>query len=169
MSWEQRKLGEISQSFSGGTPCVGIREYYGGEIPFIRSAEINSEETELFLTEKGLNESSAKIVNIGDILYALYGATSGEVSRAKIKGAINQAVLAIIPDKEFDAEYLVTWLYKNKQSIIDTFLQGGQGNLSGNIVKNLTVSLPLSKEQYTIGRLFWIIDSLLSLHQRKPF
>ena len=165
--WEQRKLGEISQSFSGGTPCVGIREYYGGEIPFIRSAEINSEETELFLTEKGLNESSAKIVNIGDILYALYGATSGEVSRAKIKGAINQAVLAIIPNKEFDAEYLVTWLYRNKQSIIDTFLQGGQGNLSGNIVKNLTVSLPLSKEQYTIGRLFWIIDSLLSLHQRK--
>lgn len=165
--WEQRKLGEISQSFSGGTPCVGIREYYGGEIPFIRSAEINSEETELFLTEKGLKESSAKIVNIGDILYALYGATSGEVSRAKIKGAINQAVLAITPDKEYDAEYLVTWLYKNKQGIIDTFLQGGQGNLSGNIVKNLIVSFPMTKEQYKIGRLFWIIDSVLSLHQRK--
>ena len=167
--WEQRKLGEISQSFSGGTPCVGIREYYGGEIPFIRSAEINSEETELFLTEKGLKESSAKIVNIGDILYALYGATSGEVSRAKIKGAINQAVLAITPDKEYDAEYLVTWLYKNKQGIIDTFLQGGQGNLSGNIVKNLIVSFPMTKEQYKIGRLFWIIDSVLSLHQRKSF
>ena len=165
--WEQRKLGEISQSFSGGTPCVGIREYYGGEIPFIRSAEINSEETELFLTEKGLKESSAKIVNIGDILYALYGATSGEVSRAKIKGALNQAVLAITPDKEYDAEYLVTWLYKNKQGIIDTFLQGGQGNLSGNIVKNLIVSFPMTKEQYKIGRLFWIIDSVLSLHQRK--
>jgi len=167
--WEQRKLGEISQSFSGGTPCVGIREYYGGEIPFIRSAEINSEETELFLTEKGLKESSAKIVNLGDILYALYGTTSGEVSRAKIKGAINQAVLAITPDKEYDAEYLVTWLYKNKQGIIDTFLQGGQGNLSGNIVKNLIVSFPMTKEQYKIGRLFWIIDSVLSLHQRKSF
>lgn len=165
--WEQRKLGEISQSFSGGTPSVGIREYYGGEIPFIRSAEINNEETELFLTEKGLKESSAKIVDIGDILYALYGATSGEVSRAKIKGAINQAVLAITPDKEYDAEYLVTWLHKNKQRIIDTYLQGGQGNLSGNIVKNLMVRFPLTKEQYKIGRLFWIIDSLLSLHQRK--
>ena len=167
--WEQRKLGEISQSSSGGTPSVGIREYYGGEIPFIRSAEINNEGTELFLTEKGLKESSAKIVDIGDILYALYGATSGEVSRAKIKGAINQAVLAITPDKEYDAEYLVTWLHKNKQRIIDTYLQGGQGNLSGNIVKNLMVRFPLTKEQYKIGRLFWIIDSLLSLHQRKPF
>lgn len=119
------------------------------------------------MTEKGLKESSAKIVNLGDILYALYGATSGEVSRAKIKGAINQAVLAITPDKEYDAEYLVTWLYKNKQGIIDTFLQGGQGNLSGNIVKNLIVSFPMTKEQYKIGRLFWIIDSVLSLHHRQ--
>lgn len=50
--WEQRKLGEVSESYSGGTPSVGVKEYYGGKIPFIRSAEINSEITELFLTKK---------------------------------------------------------------------------------------------------------------------
>lgn len=75
--WEQRKLGEVSESYSGGTPSVGVKEYYGGKIPFIRSAEINSEITELFLTEEGLKNSSARLVGVGDILYALYGATSG--------------------------------------------------------------------------------------------
>jgi Restriction endonuclease S subunits len=53
-AWEQRKLGEVTESFSGGTPSVGKVEYYGGDIPFIRSAEINSDSTELFLTKKDL-------------------------------------------------------------------------------------------------------------------
>ena len=62
--WEQRKLGEISTSYSGGTPSVGVKEYYSGEIPFIRSAEINSNTTELFLTKYGLEHSSAKMVEV---------------------------------------------------------------------------------------------------------
>ena len=96
--WEEKKLGEVSTSFSGGTPAAANKKYYGGEIPFIRSAEINSDTTELFLTKEGLDNSSAKLVKEGDILYALYGATSGEVGISKINGAINQAVLSIIPE-----------------------------------------------------------------------
>lgn len=102
--WEQRKVGEVSESYSGGTPSVGVKEYYGGQIPFIRSAEINSEITELFLTEEGLKNSSVRLVAVGDILYALYGATSGEVGRARLKGAINQAILAIKPHTDCDSE-----------------------------------------------------------------
>lgn len=83
-AWEQRKLGDVSESYSGGTPSVGNKSYYGGSIPFIRSAEINSESTELFLTEEGLSNSSARMVSKGDILYALYGATSGEAGRSHI-------------------------------------------------------------------------------------
>src|SRR5699024_10036788 len=95
--WEQRKLGEVSNSYSGGTPSVGKKEYYKGDIPFIRSAEINSDSTELTISEVGLNNSAAKIVEVGDILYAMYGATSGEVGISRINGAINQAILAIQP------------------------------------------------------------------------
>ena len=79
------KLGEVSESYSGSTPSVGNKSYYGGSIPFIRSAEINSESTELFLTEEGLTNSSARMVSKGDILYALYGATSGETGRSWLK------------------------------------------------------------------------------------
>lgn len=167
VSWEQRKLGEISDSYSGGTPPVGIKEYYGGQIPFIRSAEINSEITELFITEDGLKNSSARIVDIGDILYALYGATSGEVGRARLKGAINQAILSIKPHTGYDSEYLAQWLRKSKQSIIETYLQGGQGNLSGAIVKELSVYFPSLKEQQAVGAYFRQLDNLITLHQRE--
>lgn len=166
-AWEQRKLREITQSYSGGTPTVGKKEYYGGDIPFIRSGEISSDKTELFITTEGLNNSSAKMVEKGDILYALYGATSGEVSVSKLKGAINQAVLAIQPDQNHDSQFLMQWLSKNKKNIIGTYLQGGQGNLSGNIIKELFVNFPPHDEQQAIGHLFANLNHLITLHQRK--
>ena len=166
-SWEQRRLGEISESYSGGTPSVGNESYYGGDIPFIRSAEISSDSTELRLTEKGLDNSSAALVESGCVLYALYGATSGEVAISRIRGAINQAILAIVPSKNNNAEFIAAWLRREKPKILDTYLQGGQGNLSGAIVKDLTLALPSGEEQSRIGALFQKLDSLIALHQRE--
>ena len=166
--WEQRKLGDITESFSGGTPSASNKAYYGGEIPFIRSGEINDDSTELCITNEGLNNSSAKVVNKGDILYALYGATSGEVGISQINGAINQAILAIIPTKNDDSYLITQWLKKQKNSIISTYLQGGQGNLSGGIVKDLRISLPVNKdEQKKIGKFFKALDDAIDLQQHK--
>lgn len=165
--WEQRKLGEITDMYSGGTPTVGNKEYYNGDIPFIRSGEISSYKTELFITKEGLNNSSAKMIAEGDILYALYGATSGEVSISNLKGAINQAILAIKPHQNYDSQFLMQWLRKSKESIISAYLQGGQGNLSGNIIKHLIIDLPSFDEQRYIGCYFKKIDNLITLHQRK--
>ena len=167
--WEQRKLGDVSESYSGGTPSVGNKSYYGGSIPFIRSAEINNESTELFLTEEGLTNSSARMVSKGDILYALYGATSGETGRSRINGAINQAILAILPHDGYDSEFLMQWLRKSKQNITEVYLQGGQGNLSGAIVKALEVNFPSLAEQQQIGNYFQSLDHLITLHHRKPW
>ena len=168
-AWEQRKLGEISISYSGGTPSVTNKEYYNGSIPFIRSGEIYNYFTELTLSKKGLKYSSARMVNEGDILYALYGATSGEVSRSKINGAINQAILAIIPKKDFDPEAIMQYLNLNKDSIIDKYLQGGQGNLSGAIIKSIGIMIPKTEEQKKIGEFFERLDRLITLHQRLYF
>ena len=167
-AWEQRKLGEITESYSGGTPSVANHSYYGGSIPFIRSAEINSINTELYLTEEGLNSSSAKLVEEGDILYALYGATSGEVGISQINGAINQAILAIKPKSKYDPNFIMQWLRRQKNSIISTYLQGGQGNLSGAIVKDLILSVPIEyDEQIRIGAFFKQLDNTIALHQRQ--
>ena len=160
-------MGEVTTSYSGGTPDVSNCEYYGDEIPFIRSGEINNFHTDLFITEKGLVNSSAAMVKEGDILYALYGATSGEVSRSKLKGAINQAILAILPKAKYDSEYIAQWLKTKKRYIVDTYLQGGQGNLSGNIVKDFIVDFSSYNEQLRIGNFASSLDHLITLHQRK--
>jgi type I restriction enzyme S subunit len=165
--WEENILGDVTKSYSGGTPMVWHSEYYGGQIPFIRSAEINSNSTEISITQKGFENSSAKMVIAGDILYALYGATSGEVGRARIAGAINQAILAIRPEDSYDAEFLMQWLRKQKEIIISTYLQGGQGNLSGAIVKDLRIFASCYDEQRKIGELIKNLDALIALHQRK--
>ena len=165
--WEERKLGEITTSYSGGTPSAGNSSYYKGDIPFIRSGEINSSKTELFLTEEGFNNSSAKLVEVGDILYALYGATSGEVGISQINGAINQAILAIKPIEGYESQFIMQWLKLQKQKIIGKYLQGGQGNLSGTIVKDLFLRIPDSKEQKKIGQFFKQLDDTIALHQRK--
>ncbi|WP_282800609.1 restriction endonuclease subunit S [Lactococcus lactis] len=165
--WELRKLGELTTSFSGGTPSAGNSSYYKGDIPFIRSGEINSDKTELFLTEAGLKNSSAKMVSVGDVLYALYGATSGEVGISQINGAINQAILAIKPCDGYNSHFLMQWLKLQKQKIIDKYLQGGQGNLSGSIVKNLVLNVPNFEEQKKIGAFFKQLDDTITLHQSK--
>lgn len=151
-AWEQRRLGEVSCSYSGGTPSAGNKEYYGGMIPFIRSGEISSSCTELFLTEKGFENSSASMIDEGDILYALYGATSGEVSKAKIRGAINQAILAIKPIEGYESEYILQYLQNMKGRILARYLQGGQGNLSAKIIKELIIHCPGTFEQKQIGQ-----------------
>jgi len=164
-TWEKKRLGDVVECYSGGTPLVEVSDFYGGKIPFIRSAEINSNSTELYLTEKGLKNSSAKLVDIGNVLYALYGATSGEVGRARFCGAINQAILSIIPNANYDAEFIMQLLKRLKLKIIGTYLQGGQGNLSGAIIKDLNILFPSFNEQVKLGNYFQNLDKIITLHQ----
>lgn len=159
--WEEKKLFEVATSFSGGTPKSGDPTYYGGNIPFIRSGEIHDNKTALFLTEKGLNNSSAKLVNKGDLLYALYGATSGEVGIARIDGAINQAILCI-RSEEIDTCFLCGYLEHMKGAITSKYLQGGQGNLSGDIIMSINIPHPSPAEQQKIADCLSELDALIA-------
>ena len=172
-NWKSYQLGEITKTFSGGTPKSNNSNYYNGDIPFIRSGEISKQFTELKITENALNNSSAKLVEKGDLLYALYGATSGEVAISKINGAINQAVLCIKSEESIN--FLLNFLRLQKQHILKTYIQGGQGNLSASIVKGITIKLPCKEEQTKIGNFLDKVEILIekqtnkveSLKQRK--
>lgn len=155
--WEEKKLGEMGTFFSGGTPLTTKRQYFNGNIPFIRSGELNADSTEQYISEEGLKNSSAKMVEIGDLIYALYGATSGEVAISKIKGAINQAILCIRTN--LDNTFLLNYLILNKENILKTYLQGGQGNLSAEIIKSLIVPVPKLNEQVKISNFLSAINS----------
>jgi len=165
--WIQAPLKDIATSFSGGTPNVLNKDFYNGDIPFIRSGEINRAETELFLSDLALQKSSAKRVIKGTILYALYGATSGDVAISQISGAINQAILAIIPNNKMSNIFLFYTLAHQKETIKNKFLQGGQGNLSGQIIKNLSISFPCLSEQKNIAECFTTIDDLIDKTKQK--
>lgn len=160
--WEEKKMGDVCNTFSGGTPKSGEGRYYeNGTINFIRSGEIHSSNTELSITEDGLNESSAKLVVIGDILYALYGATSGEVDISKINGAINQAILCIRPIDGYDRKFIVEILRYNKENILRKYLQGGQGNLSAQIIQGLHFEFPCLVEQQKIAECLSLLDDVI--------
>lgn len=160
--WKSIHLGDECVFFSGGTPKSTDSSYYGGSIPFIRSGEIHGEKTELFLTEAGLQNSSAKMVSKGDLLIALYGATSGEVDISKIDGAINQAILCIRP-YDMSKQYLRYLLEDSKDDIINTYLQGGQGNLSAEIIKNLRVDIPDSTAQSSVVEFLSMIERRIGM------
>ena len=160
---KRKKLSEIAKVFSGGTPKSSEKQYYSDkEIPFIRSGEIGQEFTELFISKLGLSESSAKMVEVGDLLYALYGANSGECAISKINGAINQAILCIRSD-QINIKFLFYILSWKKDDIVSKYLQGGQGNLSAEIIKKVEVQFPPEELQMKIVDILSTEDRKISL------
>lgn len=158
--WKSKSIGKACKMFSGGTPDTSKKEFYGGTIPFIRSAEINKSSTELFITEEGFKNSSAKMVKKGDILIALYGANSGEVALSKIDGAINQAILCL--RHETNNAFVYHYFTHMKNRIISKYIQGGQGNLSGQIIKSVNLYFPKTEEQQKVADCLSEIDTMIT-------
>ena len=163
--WEKKKLEKICTFFSGGTPTSSNKNYYNGNIPFIGSGNIFDSKVDKYINEDALKSSSSKLIKKGDILYALYGANSGDVAISKISGAINQAILCIkTKENKF---FLYQVLSYKKTSIVNTYLQGGQGNLSSKIVKKLKVAFPPLHEQQKIANFLSSIDTQLQTLEKK--
>jgi len=168
VEWEVKRLGKIAITFSGGTPATSNRDYYGDEIDWITSGDLNKSQilsVDGKITKKGLENSAAKQVTEGTLLMALYGATAGVTAITRIDAAINQAVLAIIT-KHDSTEYLIQILTSKKEWIIKTYTQGGQPNLSGEIVRQLLLPLPRLSEQRAIAAALSDVDALINALDR---
>ena len=150
--------------FSGGTPSSSKKEYYDGNIPFIRSGELHDDQTELFITEDGLKNSAAKMVEVGDLLLALYGATSGDIAISKINGAINQAILCIRTEQS--KKFIESIWYKHAGKLLQTYLQGGQGNLSADIVKNISFYFATIEEQKKLAKFISLLDERIATQNK---
>lgn len=162
--WGKYKLSDVCSFFSGGTPSSSKKEYYDGSIPFIRSGELHMNKTELFITEEGLNNSAAKMVEIGDLLLALYGATSGDIAISQIKGAINQAILCIRTTQ--NKKFIESVWKKHVEKLLQTYLQGGQGNLSADIVKNISFYFTNSSEQMKLAKFISLLDERIATQNK---
>ena len=162
--WKKCRLSEICSFFSGGTPSSSKKEYYDGDIPFIRSGELHEEQTELFITEAGLKNSAAKMVEVGDLLLALYGATSGDIAISKMNGAINQAILCIRTKQ--NKKFIESIWHKHVRRLLQIYLQGGQGNLSADIVKNISFSFACIEEQEKLAKFISLLDERISTQNK---
>lgn len=162
--WEEKKIGELFRTYSGGTPLKSQKDYYeGGNIPWLRSGEVCQQyitETEMFITQKGMDNSSAKYFPSNTVVVAMYGATAAQVGILKISATSNQAVCGILPNDNYLSEFVYYWfLYKQKE--LASQAQGGaQPNISQVKIKNIMIPVITLEEQHQI------VQTLDSLSQK---
>ncbi|MBR0055205.1 MAG: restriction endonuclease subunit S [Bacteroidales bacterium] len=171
VQWRKVRLGEvIDDSYAGGTPNRSRSDYFGGDIPWVSSGEVNNPEihsTIENITIEGLNNSSAKWIPENSILVALYGATAGQVSMLRIKATSNQAVLAVIPNAEIaDTKFLFYQIVYNKDNLLYLAQGSGQPNLSKNLVDRLEISIPDLSEQRRIASILSGIDGKIAAEEK---
>ena len=153
--WELTTLGELGEWSSGGTPSRKKLEYYGGDIPWIKTGDLTDgiiEEIEETITQEGLTSSSAKIFPTGSLVVAMYGATIGKLGILKEDAATNQAcgVLKLASITEELISYLFYYLLRSREDLRMIGQGGAQPNISQSILKDYSCPLPPLNEQKRI-------------------
>lgn len=169
-NWVWVRSGHVAKWGSGGTPSRKRLEYYGGDIPWIKTGELNdgivnaSEET---ITEEGLQNSSAKIFPKGSIVIAMYGATIGKLGILGIDATTNQACAVGQPYDFLNSKYMFYYFLARRSDLIVLGKGGAQPNISQTIIKDFPFALPPLNEQKRIAekveRLFAKIDEAKQL------
>lgn len=172
--WSIKQLGEIAKVTSGGTPNRDNIAYWdNGSIPWIRTTDVqncvlNLEDTQEFITELGLKNSSAKLLPVGTILLAMIGQgkTRGQVALMKFQATTNQNSAAIILNKDNDPEFHFNYLLSQYQNIRGASNSAGQSNLSGSLVKEIKVPVPPLSEQKKIAQILSTWDKAISTTEK---
>ena len=169
--WEYKKLGEVLETTSGGTPSKSHKEYYeGGTIPWLRSGEVSKGDiydAELYITEKGLKKSSAKLFPIDTVLIAMYGATVGQVGILKSTLCTNQAICGILPNKDFHPNFLKYVLLANKKNYLKQAMGGAQPNISQQVIKSTYIPIVKFSEQESVVSELDKINELIRLKKEQ--
>ncbi|WP_109772201.1 restriction endonuclease subunit S [Neisseria sicca] len=146
--WEVKSLGEIALTSSGGTPTSTVQEYYkGGNIPWVNSGELNNNfivHTDNFITQTGMDNSSAKLVSEKSILLAMYGATAGKTSLISFKTTTNQAICSILPKDMNYRVYIKSYLDNMYLYLVQLSSGSARDNLSQDKIKRLHLVIPES-------------------------
>lgn len=152
----EKRIIELCRISSGGTPSRRRRDYYeNGSIPWIKTGELKNKiifDTEEKITEEALENSSAKLYDIGSIIIAMYGATIGKTSKLGIKASTNQAcaVLYDINNEIIYTDYLWEYMQVQIEKLKGLAYGSAQPNLNAGIISNYKIPLPPLKIQTQI-------------------
>lgn len=150
--WEWCRMGCIGDWGAGATPAKGNSEYYGGDILWLRTGELNNGvvyDTEIKITQKALRECSLRLNKVGDVLIAMYGATIGKVAIAGNEMTSNQACCACTPFGVFNY-YLFYYLMGSQTDFIKKGEGGAQPNISREKLISHLMPIPPLNEQHRI-------------------
>lgn len=168
---EYTSIGESCSVVSGGTPSRSKNEYWeNGNIPWIKIGNIKSKyvnEYDELITEQGLNNSSAKLLEKGTILYTIF-ATLGEVGILDIEACTNQAIAGInITDPRITIDYLYYYL-KSKKDYVNNIGRGvAQNNINLTTLKNFEIPLIDVDKQLNIVEILEKVERMICLKEKK--
>ena len=173
--WKKVKLGEICERVtSGGTPKANVSSYYNPPtIAWLKTKEVNYcriTETENYISEEGLKNSSAKLISPNSVIIAMYGQgdTAGRVAINKIPLATNQACCNLTIDKsKADYEFIYYQLCTLYDKLVSLKAGAAQPNLNARIIKNLEIIMPSLPIQHRIAAILSRYDSLIENYQKQ--
>ena len=173
--WKKVKLGEICERVtSGGTPKANVSSYYNPPtIPWLKTKEVNYcriTETENYISEEGLKNSSAKLISPNSVIIAMYGQgdTAGRIAINKIPLATNQACCNLTIDKsKADYEFIYYQLCTLYDKLVSLKAGAAQPNLNARIIKNLEIIMPSLPIQHRIANILSRYDSLIENYQKQ--
>jgi type I restriction enzyme S subunit len=162
--WVETTLGEIAEWGSGGTPNRAIADYYNGTIPWVKTGDLNDgliTHSNEFITELGLQKSSAKIFPKGSVVLAMYGATIGKTGILDFDSSTNQACAVAKTFFKMN-KFLFFFLKSEKETFIEKGKGGAQPNISQTVIKTHKIALPPLAEQ---ERIVAKLDALFTQHE----
>ena len=172
--WKEVKLSDLAEIQSGGTPSRSNSAYWNGDIPWVKISDIKGKyvtETEEFITEEGLMNSSAKMFERGTILFSIF-ATIGKVAILDIDATTNQALVGLKINEFVDKLFLVYALIELSERISNLGKGVAQKNINISILKDVRIPLPPLTEQKQIAekldKLFDQIETIKEASNKIP-
>ena len=166
-NWSWTTLGKIGNWQSGSTPNRLNKDYYNGNIPWLKTGDLNNgyiTHIPESITEKALNETSVKLNPTGSVLIAMYGSTIGKIGILTFPATTNQACCACEVFNGIDKEFLFLFLLSHREEFIKMGGGGAQPNISKEKIINTYIPLPLFAEQKrivtTVNVLFTKLDDI---------
>lgn len=171
MEWKEVRLGDVcTRVCSGGTPKSTNLSYYGGEIPWLNTKEIDFNRiysTEKTITDSGLNNSSAKWIVPNTVTVAMYGATAGKSCIVKVPMTTNQACCNLTINEEVADYEFVYYTLKNDYTTLASLANGGaQQNLNAQIIKDYVLQMPSLADQHRIAAILSSLDRKIELNNK---
>jgi type I restriction enzyme S subunit len=161
--WTLSTLGSVAKWGSGGTPKSGTAAFYNGSIPWAVIGDLTEGEvfdTAQAITQLGLESSSAKVVEPGTVLLAMYGASIGRTGITAVEMATNQAIaFAKVDEKKMNRYFLLKYLQGQKKAFVEAGQGGAQPNISQTVIKPWPIPVPPLAEQ---ERIVEILEQQLS-------